>query len=88
MGKRKAQNEASATGANGVAVVKRTKRTEEEPVPQKRPALFDDDNSEDESDRGGVPLDGFKINEEYAKRHEHNKKREELQRCKFQLIHL
>ena len=25
---------------------------------------------------------GFKINEEYARRFEHNKKREELQRCK------
>ena len=44
----------------------------------------DSDNaSEDESD-GGAPLEeqGFKINEEYAKRFEHNKKREELHRCK------
>lgn len=38
--------------------------------------LFDD--SEDESD-GGAHI---KVNEEYAKRFEHNKKREERQRCK------
>lgn len=38
-------------------------------------SLFDD--SDDESD-GGVKL---KINSEYAKRFEHNKKREELHRC-------
>jgi len=39
--------------------------------------LFDD--SDDESD-GGVDL---QINDAYAKRFEHNKKREELQRCQF-----
>lgn len=39
--------------------------------------LFDD--SEDESD-GGVKL---QINSEYAKRFEHNKKREELHRCEL-----
>jgi protein KRI1 len=41
-----------------------------------------DTSSEDESD-GGAPLEkqGLKINEEYAKRFEHNKKREELHRC-------
>ncbi|KAI0481243.1 KRI1-like family C-terminal-domain-containing protein [Xylariaceae sp. FL0804] len=41
---------------------------------KRRPALFDD--SGDESD-GGADL---KINDQYAKRFEHNKKREELQR--------
>ncbi len=42
-----------------------------------------DSGSEDESEAGGAPLEesGFKINEEYAKRFEHNKKREELHRC-------
>lgn len=36
--------------------------------------------SEDESDAGGAPLEesGFKINEDYARRFEYNKKREEL----------
>jgi hypothetical protein len=40
-------------------------------------------SSEDESEAGGAPLEeaGFKISEEYAKRFEHNKKREELHRC-------
>lgn len=38
--------------------------------------LFDD--SDDESD-GGVKL---QVNSEYAKRFEHNKKREEMHRCK------
>ena len=36
-------------------------------------------DSDDESD-GGVKL---KINSEYAKRFEHNKKREELHRCEY-----
>ena len=40
------------------------------------PKLFDE--SEDESD-GGVEL---KVNDEYARRFEHNKKREERHRCK------
>jgi protein KRI1 len=41
--------------------------------------------SDNESEAGGVLLDetGFTINEEYARRFEHNKKREELHRCKF-----
>ena len=46
-------------------------------------SLMDDsdsgNSSEDESN-GGVKL---KINEEYAKRFEHNKKREELSRCQL-----
>jgi hypothetical protein len=46
-----------------------------------KPALLND-SSEDESDGGGAEL-GFKVNEEYAKRFEHNKKRAELHRCKF-----
>ncbi len=41
----------------------------------RKQTLFDD--SDDESD-GGVKL---QINAEYAKRFEHNKKREELHRC-------
>jgi hypothetical protein len=47
--------------------------------------LVDSDSesgSEDESEVGGGLLEeqGFKINEDYAKRFEHNKKREELHR--------
>ncbi|KAI9167430.1 Protein kri1 [Paramyrothecium foliicola] len=40
------------------------------------------DDSDSESDNGGAPLaePGFKVNEEYARRFEHNKKREERHR--------
>src|SRR4051794_20698036 len=52
-----------------------------------KPNLLDDSDtssSEDESE-GGAELEqsGFKINEEFAKKYEHNKKREELQRCSY-----
>jgi hypothetical protein len=53
-----------------------------EPKVAKRKLL---DDSDSESDDGGAPLgDGgsFKVNEEYARRFEYNKKREERQRCK------
>ena len=59
--------------------------------PAKRAKLLDDSSSESnveeewngvssDSGNGGVSL---KINEEYARRFEHNKKREERQRCKL-----
>jgi len=45
--------------------------------------LDDSDSSSEDESRGGALLEepGFKINAEYAKRFEHNKKREELHRC-------
>ncbi|KAF4123115.1 protein KRI1 [Geosmithia morbida] len=49
--------------------------------PSKRKLL--DSDSDSESDNGGAPVatdSSFKVNEEYAKRFEHNKKREERQR--------
>jgi len=51
-----------------------------------KPNLLDDSDSASSSEDksvGGARLEepGFKINEGYAKRFEHNKKREELQRC-------
>lgn len=54
------------------------------------PNLLDDSDStsssEDESD-GGAKLEnsGFKINTEYAKRFEYNKKREDLHKRKLEL---
>ncbi|GAB0133305.1 hypothetical protein EsDP_00001717 [Epichloe bromicola] len=44
--------------------------------------LLDDSGSDSDSDDGGAQLDssGFKVNEEYARRFEHNKKREERQK--------
>ena len=49
----------------------------ESTVPKRQ--LFDDDASV--SDDGGAPLE-LKVNEEYANRFEHNKKREERHRRK------
>jgi protein KRI1 len=48
-----------------------------------RPNLLDDESSSEAESGGGAELNqpGFKINEEYAKRFEHNKKREELHKC-------
>ncbi|KAF9895400.1 KRRI-Interacting protein 1 [Aspergillus nanangensis] len=59
-----------------------------EPPAKKSRKLLDDDSSSDSGDdSGGVSLNSksaaenvLKINEEYARRFEHNKKREELQR--------
>ena len=65
----------------------------EEPSRKRIKALLEDDTSEDDgassenSDAAetnlGLPggWDGFKINEEFARRFEHNKKREELHKC-------
>ncbi|OIW33792.1 hypothetical protein CONLIGDRAFT_628707 [Coniochaeta ligniaria NRRL 30616] len=71
MPRKSAAKKASVTGANGVAV-----------KPRK---LFDDsdnNSSDDDQDDGGAALSGgaLKVNEEFAKRFEHNKKREELHR--------
>lgn len=56
----------------------------EPPAKKQRKALLSDDSEGESSDEGGVQLaegKDFKINEEYAKRFEYNKKREEVQRC-------
>lgn len=58
-----------------------------EPPAKKPRKLLDDDSSDSGDEDGGVSIGnhdaGFKINEEYARRFEHNKKREELQQCMF-----
>ena len=60
--------------------------------PSKRVKILSDEGSDDDSDDsadGGAKIDqngdGFNINEEYARRFEHNKKREELHRCQSNL---
>jgi protein KRI1 len=58
-------------------------------VPDERPAkkaklLDDSDGDEDEEDIGGVSL---KVNEEYARRFEHNKKRAEKHRRETAIEH-
>jgi hypothetical protein len=51
-------------------------------APSKTTTLYDSDSDSSDESGGGAKLDepGFKINEEYAKRFEHNKKRAELHR--------
>lgn len=60
-----------------------------EPPSKRARKLLDDDSSSDSGDEsGGVPIgkqspddSAFKVNEDYARRFEHNKKREEMQKC-------
>lgn len=61
-----------------------------EPPSKKMRTLLDDDSSDSGDDAGGVPVSkspeaGFKINEDYAKRFEYNKKREEVAKRMFGL---
>ncbi|KAI9375730.1 KRI1-like family C-terminal-domain-containing protein [Aspergillus egyptiacus] len=56
-----------------------------EPPAKKSRKLLDDESSSDSGDdSGGVPLD-LKINEDYARRFEHNKRREEMQQLESKL---
>lgn len=66
-----------------------------EPPSKKARKLLDDDSASDSGDEsGGVPIgkqsedDSFNINEEYARRFEYNKKREEMQKCMSLLFSL
>lgn len=83
MTKRKADSlDQSVTEAGG----KKLKHNDGKDAPSAKPTKMriDDSDSESDSETGGAKLaNGFKVNEEYAKRFEHNKKREELQRCRF-----
>ena len=80
MPKRKAESLSQRPAVNG------SKKAKHEEVPNlSKPNLLDDsDSSSSEDEPGGGALleePGFTINEEYAKRFEHNKKRAELHRC-------
>lgn len=53
----------------------------ESPAKKPRQLLADDSSSDSGEEGGGVSIgDQFKINDDYARRFEHNKKREELQK--------
>ena len=83
--------------ANNDALKPITGALSEHSSPNRTKALLGGDPSEDEitsDEHGGValghgglnsPQNGFKINEDFARRFEHNKKREELQRCQWAL---
>ncbi|PYI36427.1 Krr1-domain-containing protein [Aspergillus indologenus CBS 114.80] len=59
------------------------------PPSKKSRKLLDDSSSDSEDETGGVPISNedvvFKINEDYARRFEHNKKREEMQQLESKL---
>ncbi|KAI9645851.1 Kinetochore protein Spc24 [Ciborinia camelliae] len=78
MGKRKAESQGQLATTNG------TKKVKQEPtakVEKSKMMLDDSDSSSEDDSVGGAPLEPeFKVNQDYAKRFEHNKKREELQR--------
>ncbi|OJJ04100.1 hypothetical protein ASPVEDRAFT_136433 [Aspergillus versicolor CBS 583.65] len=63
----------------------------EPPAKKSRKLLEEESSSDSEDDSGGVPLggsstgDAFKINEDYARRFEHNKRREERQQLEAKL---
>lgn len=61
------------------AVMGRKRSREEEAVakPEKKSKLLDEESEEE---------DGFKINEDFANRFEHNNKRKELQQCEYSII--
>lgn len=72
MAKRKAEDLAQAPLSNDSKKIKQE--------PDVKTMMLDDSDNEDESDGGARLEPAFKVNEEYAKRFEHNKKREELQK--------
>ena len=81
MPKRKADALSQLVGVDGN---KKVKQGESSKLSKSK--LLDESSSEDESG-GGALLEepGFKINQEFAKRFQHNKKREELARCESML---
>ncbi|APA10171.1 hypothetical protein SS1G_07406 [Sclerotinia sclerotiorum 1980 UF-70] len=81
MAKRKAESQDQFVTKNGTKKVKQEPTTKVEKVEKTTMMLDDSDSSSEDDTTGGAPLEsGFKVNQDYAKRFEHNKKREELQR--------
>lgn len=76
MAKRKAESLTQGRSENSV------KKIKQEEASKKTNLLDDSDSASSDESMGGVKLEEpeFKINKEYAKRFEHNSKREELQR--------
>lgn len=83
---------------NGIKRQKFGNTESERPQKRLKALLEEDDPSNAEgsasSDTGGVPVDngqrnvqghGFNVNQEFARRFEHNKKREEFQKCEVTL---
>jgi len=83
MAKRKADTLTSVPAITSSKKAKHDATTE-----KTKTSLLEDSDSPSSSDDesvGGAKLEGpdFKINDEYAKRFEHNKKREEMHKCSY-----
>jgi hypothetical protein len=85
MSKRKAETLTQLLAANGS---KKAKHSESPRLNKSN--LLDDSDSSSEDESGGAALEdtGFKINAEYAKRFEYNKKREEKLKCEISVLTL
>ncbi len=70
------KSSASKRELNGDSVVAENR-------PQKKAKLLDNTDDEESDVETGA---GFKVNEEYARRFEHNKKRAEQHRCKSEPV--
>ncbi|ESZ96937.1 hypothetical protein SBOR_2672 [Sclerotinia borealis F-4128] len=78
MAKRKAESQDQLATTNGTKKVKQESTAKLE---KSKMMLDDSDSSSEDDSNGGAPLEPvLKVNQDYAKRFEHNKKREELQR--------
>lgn len=59
--------------------------TKDKPSNSNKRKLLDDSDSDSDDAGAAIGSSGFKVNEEYARRFEYNKKREEKQRCTCQI---
>lgn len=81
MGFKRKANSDKPSGANSIEVTKRVKQDDAPTQATARKNLLVDSDSDSEAEVAPVDT-GFKVNEEFAKRFEYNKKREELSRRK------
>lgn len=86
MGYKRKANSDKPSGANSIEVTKRVKQEDKPAQAVARKNLLVDSDSDSEAESAPVD-DGFKVNEEFAKRFEYNKKREELSRRKLYSAH-
>ena len=85
MGYKRKANSDKPSGANSIEVTKRVKQEDKPAQAVARKNLLVDSDSDSEAESAPVE-DGFKVNEEFAKRFEYNKKREELSRRKLHSV--
>lgn len=82
MGKRKAED-LSVDSISGGSKKSKYDDNSSATKPSKMSTFMDDSDDSGSDEDGGTKIDDFKINEEYARKLEYNKKREELQRCSY-----